>query len=89
MRLFQCLPTHCMNMMVATCHFVGCKIKRKKVPVWDYLGHTVDREIFTFRVKNFRVVKFSRLRWHSIYPGFLRLTNLEIHADRLFAFLIC
>ena len=23
------------------------------------------------------------------YPGFLRLTNLEIHADRLFAFLIC
>ena len=22
------------------------------------------------------------------YPGFLRLTNLEIHADRLFAFLI-
>ena len=23
------------------------------------------------------------------YPGFLRLTNLEIHAGRLFAFLIC
>ena len=23
------------------------------------------------------------------YPGFLRLTNLEIHAERLFAFLIC
>ena len=23
------------------------------------------------------------------YPGFLRLTNLEIHADRLFAFLLC
>ena len=23
------------------------------------------------------------------YPGFLWLTNLEIHADRLFAFLIC
>ena len=53
---------HCMNMMVATCHFVGCKIKRKKgyhiVPVWDYLGHTIDREIFTFCVKNFRVVNF-------------------------------
>lgn len=44
------------------CHFVGCKIKRKKgyhiVPVWDYLGHTIDREIFTFCVKNFRVVNF-------------------------------
>ena len=23
------------------------------------------------------------------YPSFLRLTNLEIHAGRLFAFLIC
>ena len=23
------------------------------------------------------------------YPGFLKLTNLEIHAGRLFAFLIC
>ena len=43
-------------------------------------------------------VSFSILQGNTInraalkvaqYPGFLRLTNLEIHDDRLFAFLIC
>ena len=39
----------------------------------------VEKET-VFIVQHFKVAQ---------YPGFLRLTNLEIHADRLFTFIIC
>ena len=47
---------------------------------FEYHGWYIAGIAFTFCLRSFKVAQ---------YPGFLRLTNLEIHADRVFGFLIC
>ena len=48
-------------------------------------GRQLNAEVCGCKTAIFRLLSFL-LRW---YPVFLRSTNLEIHVDRLYVFLIC